>query len=182
MQFRPGQVIDSFGIRVDKILSWDIQSMRIASMVDTAVTKLTGQTSVGKAWESLFPAGSSQCRYENRDQAEFFLLADMDMENDWSTYSCVPLDPNLQSPMPLSPVLPKCWTEAFLRRILPFSKEYIPGEAARIFRSFRATGRYFLTEQALYKDSRPGAPRIHWISNSGPLRTPGRCTGFYRCS
>ena len=62
MQFRPGQVVDSFGIRVDKILSWDIQSMRIARMVDTAVTQLSGESSVGKAWESLFPAG-----YPNAD-------------------------------------------------------------------------------------------------------------------
>ncbi len=55
MQFRPGKVINSLGIRVDKVISWDIQSMRIASMVDTAVMKLTEQPSVGKAWESLFP-------------------------------------------------------------------------------------------------------------------------------
>ncbi len=86
LQFRPGQVVDSFGIRVDKVVSWNIQSMRIASMVDTAVTKLTGQASVGKAWESLFPAGHPNADTKIGIKLNFSYSSDL--ENDWSKSLC----------------------------------------------------------------------------------------------
>ena len=86
LQFRPGQVADSFGIKVDKIISWDIQSMRIAKMVDAAVTKLSGQSSVGKAWESLFPAGHPTADTKIGIKLNFSYSSEM--ENDWSKYLC----------------------------------------------------------------------------------------------
>ena len=86
MQFRPGRVADSFGIVVDKIVSWDIRSMRIAHMVDTAVKQLSGEASVGKAWESLFPAGFPHMDTKIGIKLNFSYSSDL--ENDWSTTLC----------------------------------------------------------------------------------------------
>ncbi len=57
LDYRSGKILNSDGVIVDEILSYDINHMRVARMVDTAVMKITNQSSVGKAWESLFPAG-----------------------------------------------------------------------------------------------------------------------------
>ena len=57
LAYQEGKVLNSDGVIVDKILSTDIINVRVAKMVDTAVMKITNKSSVGKAWESLFPSG-----------------------------------------------------------------------------------------------------------------------------
>ncbi len=89
LEFTAGTTINSDGIINDKILSFDMINARVARMVDTAVINLTGQPSVGKAWESLFPAG-----HPNKTTSIGIKLnlsyGDWrnDKENDWSKIYC----------------------------------------------------------------------------------------------
>ncbi len=57
LKYKPGQTPNEDNVIPDVILSTEMDYIRIARMVDTAVMKLTGKTTVGRAWESLFPPG-----------------------------------------------------------------------------------------------------------------------------
>ena len=57
LSFTNGKVLNYDGVIVDKIVSHDIINSRVAKMVDAAIMKITSASSVGKAWESLFPIG-----------------------------------------------------------------------------------------------------------------------------
>ena len=52
-----GKIPNSDNALVDTVTSFTVNHARIANMVDTAIMELTGKTTVGKAWESLFPSG-----------------------------------------------------------------------------------------------------------------------------
>jgi|GEM_PF-2170069 len=175
LQFRPGRVVDSFGIRIDKVVSWDIQSMRIASMVDTAVTKLTGQPSVGKAWESLFPAGHPNADTKIGIKLNFSYSSDM--ENDWSTNLC-PFGPKSAVTNAIVTGLTQMLDGAFPpENITMFERIYSRGSRKNfpVVQGYRPV---FPDRAGIYKDSRPGASRIHWISSSGPLELPEDAPGF----
>jgi hypothetical protein len=175
LDFRPGRVIDSFGIRVDKVVSWDIQSMRIASMVDTAVTELTGQQSVGKAWESLFPAGHPNP--DTKIGIKLNLSYSSDMENDWSTYLC-PFGPKSAVTNAIVTGLTQMLDGTFPpENITLFERIYSQGSRKNfpVIQGYRPV---FPDRAGIYKDSRPGAPKIHWISSSGPLELPDDAPGF----
>ena len=175
LQFRPGRVVDSFGIRIDKVVSWDIQSMRIASMVDTAVTKLTGQSSVGKAWESLFPAGHPNADTKIGIKLNFSYSSDM--ENDWSTNLC-PFGPKSAVTNAIVTGLTQMLDGAFPpENITMFERIYSRGSRKNfpVVQGYRPV---FPDRAGIYKDSRPGASRIHWISSSGPLELPEDAPGF----
>jgi hypothetical protein len=175
LQFRPGRVVDSFGIRVDKVVSWDIQSMRIASMVDTAVTKLTGQASVGKAWESLFPAGHPNADTKIGIKLNFSYSSDL--ENDWSKNLC-PFGPKSAVTNAIVTGLTQMMDGTFPpENITMFERIYSRGSR----KSFPVVQGYrpvFPDRAGLHKDTRPGANRIHWISSSGPLEIPEDAPGF----
>jgi len=175
LQFRPGRVVDSFGIRIDKVVSWDIQSMRIASMVDTAVTKLTGQPSVGKAWESLFPAGHPNADTKIGIKLNFSYSSDM--ENDWSTNLC-PFGPKSAVTNAIVSGLTQMLDGAFPpENITLFERIYARGSRKNfpVVQGYRPV---FPDRAGLNKDTRPGASRIHWISSSGPLELPEDAPGF----
>ena len=175
MQFRPGHVIDSFGIRVDKVISWDIQSMRIANMVDTAITKLSGQASVGKAWESLFPAGHPNPDTKIGIKLNFSYTSED--ENDWSTYLC-PFGPKSAVTNAIVTGLTQMLDGAFPPENITFFERIYARGSRKNFPVIQGYRPVFPDRAGLYKDSRPGAPRIHWISNSGPLELPDDAPGF----
>ena len=89
LQFSSGKVLNYDGVIVDKILSHDIQNVRVAKMVDAAVMKITNQATVGKAWESLFPPGHPNSNTKIGIKLNFS-YGDYkgDAENDWSKIYC----------------------------------------------------------------------------------------------
>ena len=175
MQFMPGKVADSFGIIVDKIVSWDIQSMRIASMVDTAVTKLSGQQSVGKAWESLFPAGHPNP--DTRIGIKLNFSYSSDLENDWTTKVC-PFGPKSAITNAIVTGLSQMLDGTFPpENITLFERIYSRG-SRRNFPIIQGYRPAFPDRAGITKDSRPGTHRIHWISSTGPLELPDDAPGF----
>ncbi len=175
LQFRPGQVIDSFGIRVDKVVSWNIQSMRIASMVDTAVTKLTGQASVGKAWESLFPAGHPNADTKIGIKLNFSYTSEM--ENDWSTNLC-PFGPKSAVTNAIVTGLTQMLDGTFPPENITFFERIYTRGTRKNFPVVQGYRPVFPDRAGVHKDTRPGAHRIHWISSSGPLEIPEDAPGF----
>ena len=178
MQFRPGKVINSYGIRVDKVLSFDIQSIRIASMVDMAVMKLTGQPSVGKAWESLFPAGHPNADTKIGIKLNFsYGEGNNDIENDWATQVC-PFGPKSAVTNAIVTGLTQMLDGAFPQEnITLFERIYSRG-THRNFPVIQGYRPVFRDQSGLYKDTRSGASRIHWISSAGPLELPEEAPGF----
>ncbi len=57
LKYKPGDRPNEDHVVPDIILSTDLNYLRIARMMDMSVLKLTGEPTVGKAWESLFPEG-----------------------------------------------------------------------------------------------------------------------------
>jgi hypothetical protein len=175
LQFRPGRMVDSFGIRVDKVVAWDIQSMRIARMVDTAVMELTGQPSVGKAWESLFPAGFPHADTKIGIKHNFSYSSDM--ENDWTTRVC-PFGPKSAVTNAIVSGLTQMLDGTFPpENITLFERIYSRGTRNRfpVIQGYRPV---FPDRAGIYKDSRPGASRIHWISSTGALEIPDDAPAF----
>jgi len=175
LQLRPGHVIDSFGIKVDKVVAWDIQSMRIASMVDTAVRKLSGQQSVGKAWESLFPAGHPNPDTKIGIKLNFSYSSED--ENDWSTSLC-PFGPKSALTNAIVTGLTQMLDGAFPPENITFFERIYARGTRKDFPVVQGYRPVFPDRAGIYKDSRPGAPRIHWISNSGPIELPEDAPGF----
>ncbi len=178
MQIRPGKVINSLGIRVDKVISWDIQSMRIAIMVDTAVMKLTGQPSVGKAWESLFPAGFPKANTKIGIKLNFSYGEEKnDIENDWTTNVC-PFGPKSEVTNAIVTGLSQMMDGTFPpENITLFERIYSRGSRKNfpVIQGYRPV---FRDRSGLYKDTRPGASSIHWISSAGPLELPEDAPSF----
>jgi hypothetical protein len=169
IKFTPGRMFDSFGIKVDKILYWDIQSTRIANMVDTAVLKLSGQASVGKAWESLFPAGKPNA--DTRIGIKLNFSYSSDMENDWSTRVC-PFGPKSAITNAIVTGLSQMLDGTFPpENITLFERIYSRGSRKNfpVIQGYRPV---FPDRAGIHKNNRPGAYRIHWISNSGPFEIP----------
>lgn len=175
LQFKPGQVADSFGIKVDKIVSWDIQSMRIAKMVDTAVTKLSGQPSVGKAWESLFPAGHPNADTKIGIKLNFSYTSEL--ENDWSTNLC-PFGPKSAVTNAIVTGLTQMMDGTFPPENITFFERIYSRGTRQNFPIIQGYRPVFPNRAGLYKDTTPGAPSIHWIANSGPMELPEDAPGF----
>ena len=178
MQFKPGLVINSLGIRVDKVQSFDLQSMRVASMVDMAILKLSGQPSVGKAWESLFPAGFPNADTKIGIKLNFsYGEGNNDIENDWTTQVC-PFGPKAAVTNAIVTGLSQMLDGNFPpENITLFERIYARG-SRRDFPIIQGYRPVFPNKSGLYKDSRPGTSRIHWISNSGPLELPEDAPSF----
>jgi hypothetical protein len=178
MEIRPGQVINPLGIRVDKVLAWDMESIRIASMVDKAVMELSGQTTVGKAWESLFPAGHPNAETKIGIKLNFsYGEGRMDIENDWSVNVC-PFGPKAAITNAIVTGLTQMMDGEFPpENITLFERIYSRGSRKNfpIIQGYRPV---FPNRAGLYKDSKPGTCNYHWISNSGPLEIPEDAPGF----
>ena len=178
MQFKPGLVINSLGIRVDKVQSFDLQSMRVASMVDMAILKLSGQPSVGKAWESLFPTGFPKADTKIGIKLNFsYGEGNNDIENDWTTQVC-PFGPKAAVTNAIVTGLSQMLDGNFPpENITLFERMYSRG-TRRDFPIIQGYRPVFPNKSGLYKDSRPGTSRIHCISNSGPLELPEDAPSF----
>ncbi|KPL25840.1 MAG: hypothetical protein AMS23_04295 [Bacteroides sp. SM1_62] len=172
LDYTAGQTINSDGVINDKILSFNIINDRVARMVDTAVMNLTKQSSVGKAWESLFPAG-----HPNEDTTIGiklnFSYGDWrnDRENDWSKIYC-PFGPKdavtnaivtgltqmLDGTFPIENItLVERVRRRGYRKTFPLIQGYRPVSA---------------NSDGIWKDTQPGTFGIHWIDTSNELELP----------
>ncbi len=176
--FQEGGTLNSDGVIVDKILTYDMINARAARMVDTAVMKLTNQSSVGKAWESLFPAGHPNINTKIGIKLNFS-YGDWknDVENDWSKFYC-PFGPK------------SAVTDAIITGLTQMLDGTFPVENITLFERMYSVGtRQFypliqgyrpvtVDSQGLYKDTRPGACGQHWIYATNPLELPPEAPQF----
>lgn len=178
IDFREGKVFNSDGVKVDKILSFDINYMRVARMVDTAVMNITNQSSVGKAWESLFPAGHPNQHTKIGIKLNFS-YGDRrgDKENDWSKIYC-PFGPK------------SAVTNAIVTGLSQMLEGTFPVENITLIERMYSIGyrRYFPVVQGyrpvstnskkLAIDTRAGSCGMHWINSFNKLELPSDAPGF----
>ena len=178
LEFTAGTTINSDGIINDKILSFDMINARVARMVDTAVMNLTGQTSIGKAWESLFPSGHPNKTTSIGIKLNFS-YGDWrnDKENDWAKTYC-PFGPKTAV------------TNAIVSGLSQMLDGTFPIENITLVERNRAVGyrKNFTAVQGfrpvsansdgLRKDNQPGTFGIHWIDTRNELELPSDAPKF----
>ena len=170
--FEAGKTINSDGVIVDKILSSDIIHARVAKMVDTAVMKIANTSSVGKAWESFFPAGHPNANTKigiklNLSYGDYR----NDKENDWSKIYC-PFGPKSAVTNAIVAGLSQMLDGTFpLENITLIERMYSSGSRKYypIIQGFRPV---FENDQGLFKDTPQGAYGMHWIYATNPLELP----------
>lgn len=172
IDYRAGKVLNYDGVIVDKILSFDMDAMRVARMVDTAVMKITRQSTVGKAWESLFPAGHPNEHTKIGIKLNFS-YGDRrgDVENNWSQMYC-PYGPKSAVTNAIVTGLSQMLDGTFpMENITLFERMYTMGSRKNttIVQGYRPV---FPDDEGLAIDSRPGSYRLHWVSPRNELEFP----------
>ena len=178
LEYTTGQIVNSDGIINDRILSFDILNDRVARMVDTAVMKLTGQPSVGKAWESLFPAGHPnknttigvKLNFSYGDWRE-------DRENDWSKIYC-PFGPKAAVTNAIVSGLTQMLDGTFPIENITLVERVRRRGYRKTFPLIQGYRQVAPDERGIWKDSRTGTYGIHWIDTSNELELPPDAAKF----
>jgi hypothetical protein len=172
LEYTAGSIVNSDGIINDRILSFDIINDRVARMVDTAIMKLTGQPSVGKAWESLFPAG-----HPNKDTTVGikinFSYGDWrnDRENDWSKIYC-PFGPKAAVTNAIVSGLTQMLDGTFpIGNITLVERIRMRGYHKK-FPLVQGYREIFPDDNGIWQDKRAGTYGIHWINTRNDLELP----------
>ncbi len=176
--YREGKTLNSDGVIVDKILSFDIINSRVAGMVDTAVMKITNQLSVGKAWESLFPAGHPNENTKIGIKLNFS-YGDWrnDMENDWSNIVC-PFGPKSAVTNAIVTGLCQMHDGTFpIENITLFERIYSLGHR-KDFPMMQGYRPVSANSAGITKDTQTGTYGIHWINTANRLEIPPNAPGF----
>ncbi|MCK5368259.1 MAG: DUF362 domain-containing protein, partial [Cyclobacteriaceae bacterium] len=170
--------LNSDGVIVDKILSTDISNVRVAKMVDTAVMKITNKSSVGLAWESLFPAGHPNMNTKigiklNLSYGDYR----NDLENDWSKIYC-PFGPKSAVTNAIVSGLSQMLDGTFpIENITLIERMYSVGRRKYypLIQGYRPVSE---NSEGIYKDTQPGAYGIHWIYAANPIELPSDAPNF----
>ncbi len=178
LEFKEGNKINSDGVIVDKILSSDIIHNRVASMVDTAVKKITNQSSVGKAWESLFPAGHPNMNTKIGIKLNFS-YGDWrnDEENDWSKLYC-PFGPKSAITDAIVTGLSQMLDGTFPVENITFIERMYSVGTRRFYPLVQGYRPVSANNEGIYKDKQPGASGIHWIYAANPIELPSDAPKF----
>ena len=178
MQYREGKVLNSDGVLVDKILSFDLIDMRVARMVDEAVMKFTNQATVGKAWESLFPRGQPNEKTRIGIKLNFsYGESRNDRLNDWTKTYC-PFGPKSAVTNAIVTGLAQMLDGTFpVENITLFERLYSVGNR-RYFPVVQGYRPVLTNDDGIYKDTRSGTSGIHWITASNPLELPSNAPRF----
>jgi len=83
----PGTKPNNDNIITDRVMDFSMDRMRVSNMVDAAVMEITGQSTIGKAWESLFPAGHPNPNTTISIKINMS-FGDRSDENDWGKTCC----------------------------------------------------------------------------------------------
>jgi hypothetical protein len=178
IEYQAGNVVNSDGVIVDKVLSFDIVNTRVAKMVDTAIMELTNKKSVGKAWESLFPKG-----HPNKDTKIGiklnFSYGDWrnDQENNWAKIYC-PFGPKAAVSNAIVLGLRRMMDGNFpIENITLIERMYLSG-TRRFYPVIQGYRPVIADADGRFKDSQPGATSIHWIFSANPLELPDDAPTF----
>ena len=172
MEYSAGTIVNSDGIINDKVLSFHVMHDRVARMVDTAIKNLTGQPSVGKAWESLFPAG-----HPNKDTTIGiklnFSYGDWrnDRENDWSKTYC-PFGPKAAVTNAIISGLGQMMDGTFPLENITLVERVRRRGYRKKFPMVQGYREIFPDEDGIWKDRPAGTYGIHWIDTSNDLELP----------
>jgi hypothetical protein len=172
IDFESGSKPNYDDVIVDRILSSQVNYIRVMRMVDTAVMKITGQTSLGKAWESLFPDGHPNMHTKIGIKLNFsYGDRKNDEENNWSKMNC-PFGPKAAI------------TNAIVTGMTRMLDGNFPPENITLVERMYSIGmrKYYpliqgyrpvsLNKQGLYKNETPGACGMHWIFPRKPAEIP----------
>ena len=178
LDFTAGQTINSDGIINDKILSFDMIHSRVAKMVDTAIMNLTKQPSVGKAWESLFPAGHPNPNTTIGIKLNFS-YGDWrnDKENDWSKIYC-PFGPKTAVTNAIVSGLCQMLDGTFsIENITLVERNRARGYRKNfpIVQGYRPIS---ANSDGIVKDTQAGTYGIHWIDTRNELELPSDAPEF----
>jgi len=178
IRYREGKVINSDGVIVDKILSSEVNNMRVARMVDTAIMKFTGKSTVGKAWESLFPSGHPNLNTRIGIKLNFS-YGDWrnDNENDWARIHC-PFGPKAAVTNAIVSGLSQMMDGTFpVENITLIERMYLSGirQFYPVIQGYRPVN---ANSDGLYKNTQPGAYSAHWIYSTNPLELPPEVPEF----
>ncbi len=178
INFKPGTSSNADNVIVDKIVSSQVNDLSIMRLVDTAVMKITGKDSLGKAWESLFPPGHPNPQTKIGIKLNFsYGDGRNDVENDWSKLYC-PFGPKVAI------------TNAIVTGLTQMLDGNFPPENILLVERLYSIGhrKYFpliqgyrpvrLNERGLYKDFRRGTYGMHWVFPNKPLEIPGDAPRF----
>lgn len=178
LEYKAGKVVNSDGVIVDKVLSFDIINTRVARMVDTAIMELTNKKSVGKAWESLFPKG-----HPNKDTKIGiklnFSYGDWrnDQENNWAKNYC-PFGPKAAVSNAIVLGLCQMMDGNFpVENITLIERMYLSG-TRRFYPIIQGYRPVTADADGRFKNSQPGTTSIHWIYSSNPLELPDDAPTF----
>ena len=147
-------------------------------MVDTAVMELTNKPSVGKAWESLFPAGHPNMNTRIGIKLNFS-YGDWknDIENDWSKMFC-PFGTKAAVSNAIISGLTQMLDGTFpIENITLIERMYSVG-ARQFYPLIQGYRPVLRDDDGLFKDSRPGACNMHWVYAANPLELPADAPSF----
>jgi hypothetical protein len=172
----PGKVPNYDQVIVDMIKSFGVNRIRVSNMMDTAVKNLTGQNSVGKAWESLFPEGFP--KLDTKVSIKINLsYGESKEENDWNRTMC-PFGPKI------------ALSDAIIHGLSQMLEGQFPPENITIFDTIYSAGsrRYYPLVQGyrpvkgdsndFYIDRSPGTYGIHWVNPSNKMEIPDDAPEF----
>jgi len=178
ISFRPGASPNSDDVIVDKVLSSHVDYIRVMRMVDTAVMKITGQTTVGKAWQSLFPAGHPNSNTKIGIKLNFsYGDKRNDQENEWSKDHC-PFGPKAAITNAIVTGLTQMLDGTFpVENITLIESMYSYGSRKHypLIQGYRSVLR---KSNGLFSDSRQGTNGIHWIHPRNPVELPPDVPAF----
>lgn len=176
LDFTAGTTPNADGVIEDIVRNFGINRTRVSSMMDTAVMKMTGKTSVGKAWEALFPAGQPTQNTKIAIKLNFS-YGERFGSNDWSDVHC-PFGPKVALSDAIIHGLTQMLDGNFpIENITIFDKIY----SSRTRWLFPVTQGYRAIQAngvGIYKDTTPGTYGMHWISYRNPFELPANAPSF----
>lgn len=170
LTFREGTSPNADVMNIDKILSYSVNSARVHAMVDKAILEITGKHKLGKAWESLFPAGRIGKSTKIGIKINF-AYGYQDNENDWNEVTC-PYGPKISVIEAVVTGLTQMLDGTFpIENITVYDLgiTIIPGRVSPVLQGFRPVNQGM---NGTYKDQRPGTYTLHWVSNRTEADVP----------
>ncbi|MDH5603506.1 MAG: DUF362 domain-containing protein [Cyclobacteriaceae bacterium] len=176
LNLAPGDHPSRDGVMLNKVLDYSVNRVRVSNMVDEAVKKLTGKQTVGKAWESLFPAGHPTQKTTIAIKLNFSYGEGGEV-NDWINTLC--------------PYAPKvAMTDAIVSGLTQMLDGNFPIENIVLFdaTNLSDTKLGFMLRQGyrpvqqnregFYKENESGAHRMHWVKARNAGESPDTAPGF----
>lgn len=176
--YTEGSKLNSDNVIVDKITKWKMDNLRIARMVNEAVMGITDQPTIGKAWESLFPAGHPNADTKIGVKLNFS-FGDWrgDEDNKWSEMYC-PFGPKSAVTNAIIAGLTQMLDGTFPVENITFIERMYSVGMRKYFPVVQGYRPVFENDDGLFIDKQAGAPGQHWIYATNPLELPDDSPSF----